>query len=164
MVAPCNGDDTKGKIKPAKPHWENQMEPAAIFIVLIPLAIIVAIVIRFAAGGLDHDRVRQYVEERGGKLLTAEWAPFGPGWFGEKSDRIYEVRYFDVDGNEHQAYAKTSMWTGVYLTEDRIVKYGKSPVDPEDVESLEEENRRLRMELARLKKNEKDKDSDAIQE
>src|SRR5436190_22999154 len=101
------------------------MEPAAIFVVLIPLAIIVAIVIRFAAGGLDQDRVRQYVEERGGKLITAEWAPFGPGWFGEKSDRIYEVRYLDVDRNEHLAYAKTSMWTGVYLTEDRIVKYGK---------------------------------------
>jgi hypothetical protein len=138
------------------------MEPAVIFVVLIPLAILVAIFIRFAAGGLDHDRVRQYVEERGGKLISADWAPFGPGWFGEKSDRIYQVHYVDVDGNKHEAYAKTSMWTGVYLTEDRIVEYAKAPVDPEDVESLEEENRRLREELARLKR--KENDSDAIRE
>jgi hypothetical protein len=138
------------------------MEPAAFFVVLIPIGIIVAIVIRFAAGGLDQDRVRQYVEQRGGKLLTAEWSPFGPGWFGEKSDRIYQVRYLDVDGNEHEAYAKTSMWTGVYLTEDRIVKYGKAPADHEEVESLAEENRRLREELARLRR--KERDSDKIQE
>jgi hypothetical protein len=132
--------------------------------VLIPLAIIVALVIRFAAGGLDHDRVKQYVEERGGKLISADWAPFGPGWFGEKSDRIYQVRYRDVDGNEHEAYAKTSMWTGVYLTEDRIVAYASPPVDTQDVESLEEENRRLREELARLKEKERNRGSDAIRE
>jgi hypothetical protein len=109
------------------------MEPAAFFVVLIPIGIIVAIVIRFAAGGLDQDRVKQYVEQRGGKLLTAEWSPFGPGWFGEKSDRIYQVRYLDVDGTDH-----------------------------EEVESLEEENRRLREELARLRR--KEQDSDKIQE
>ena len=140
------------------------MESAAIFVVLIPLAIIVAIVIRFAAGNLDQDRVRQYVEERGGKLISADWAPFGPGWFGEKNDRIYQVRYLDHDGNEHEAYAKTSMWTGVYLTEDRIVRYAKTPVDQEDVESLEEENRRLRAELERLKRQQNSGNSDAIKE
>ena len=32
------------------------------FFLLIPLFILIAIAIRFAAGGLDHDRVRQYVE------------------------------------------------------------------------------------------------------
>lgn len=140
------------------------MELFAIFFVLIPLAIVVAITIRFAAGGLDHGRVRQYVEERGGKFISAAWAPFGPGWFGEKSDRIYQVRYFDHAGNEHEAYAKTSMWTGVYLTEDRIVEYAKPPLGVEDEESLEEENRRLRAELERLKRQDRDKNSDAIRE
>ncbi len=131
---------------------------------LIPLAIIVAILFRFAAGGMDNDRVRQYVEQRGGKLISAEWAPFGPGWFGEKNDRIYQVRYTDMDGNEHEAFAKTSMWTGVYLTEDRIVRYGKPRVEVEDVESLEDENRRLRAELDRLKRKQRGEDSDAIRE
>ena len=138
--------------------------PGFIFFLLIPFAIFVAIAIRFAAGGLDHDRVRKYVEQRGGKLIPAAWSPFGPGWFGEKNDRIYQVRYLDHDGNEHEAYAKTSMWTGVYLTEDRILRYGSTPVEPEQIESLEEENRRLRAELDRMKRKEQNRGSDAFQE
>jgi hypothetical protein len=118
---------------------------------LIPIAIVVlALLIRLAAGGLDHDRVREYVESRGGKIIESNWSPFGPGWFGEKSDRIYAVRYLDKDGNEHQAHCKTSMWTGVYFTQDQIVKYAERPSDKQ--ESLEEENRRLRDELERLKR------------
>jgi hypothetical protein len=120
------------------------------FLLLIALFIIIAIGIRLAAGGLDHDRVSQYVESRGGKVIEANWEPFGPGWFGEKSDRIYAVRYLDQEGNEHQAHCKTSLWTGVYFTEDRIVKYADR-ADPQQP-SLEEENRRLREELERLRR------------
>jgi hypothetical protein len=120
------------------------------FLLLIPLFILIAILIRLAAGGLDHDRVRQYVESRGGTVIEANWSPFGPGWFGEKSDRIYAVRYLDGDGNEHQAYCKTSMWTGVYFTEDQIIKYADRPADEKS--TLEEENRRLREELDRLRR------------
>ena len=132
--------------------------------ILVPIAVIVAVVIRLAAGGLDQDRVSTYIEAQGGEMIDANWAPFGPGWFGEKNDRIYQVRYLDHDGNEHEAFAKTSMWTGVYLTEDRIVRYAKAPVDQEDVESLEEENRRLRAELERLKRQQDSGNSDAIKE
>ena len=114
------------------------------------LVIVAAIVIRLLAGGLDHDRVEQYIELRGGRVVDARWAPFGPGWFGEKSDRIYEVRYLDRDGNEHEAHCKTSLWTGVYFTEDRIVR-SETPLAEATTASLEEENRRLREELKRLK-------------
>jgi hypothetical protein len=120
------------------------------FFLLIPLFIIIAIVVRLAAGGLDQDRVRQYVESRGGKLIEASWEPFGPGWFGEKSDRIYAVRYLDGAGHEHQAHCKTSLWTGVYFTEDRIVKHADRADRQQP--SLEEENRRLREELDRLRR------------
>ena len=130
--------------------------------------IAVAILFRVAAGSIDHQRVREYVEGRGGKLLSCEWAPFGRGWFGEKSDRIYEVRYRDRDGNLHWATCKTSMWTGVYWTEDNISQYAErnaGPAAPEDdrqyvasledenrrLMALEEENRRLREEVERLK-------------
>jgi hypothetical protein len=117
--------------------------------VIIPLFIILAIVIWLVARGMDTDRVKRYIESRGGKLLEKHWAPFGKGWFGEKSDRIYEVRYLDKHGNEHQATCKTSMWTGVYWTEDTIVKYAEHP---DALASLEEENRRLRKELAKRRK------------
>jgi hypothetical protein len=115
------------------------------------LFVIVAIVIRLAAGGLDHQRVRKYVESRGGKVIKADWAPFGPGWFGEKGDRIYAVRYLDRDRNVHQAHCKTSVWSGVYFTDDSIVRYADR--NDHHQTSLEDENRRLREELERLKRN-----------
>lgn len=117
--------------------------------------IALAIVIRLLAGGMDGDRVRAYIEQRGGRLLSSGWAPFGKGWFGEKSDRIYEVRYLDGDGNEHEATCKTSLFTGVYFTEDRIVSYGETPGretrDDSRLTQLEQENRRLREELNRTR-------------
>ena len=124
------------------------------FLLLIPVVIVIAVVIRLAAGGLDHDRIKRYVEGRGGEFLDAQWAPFGPGWFGEKSDRIYGVRYLDRDGNEHQAHCKTSLWTGVYFTEDRIVKYADRSARPAagSEGDLAAENRRLREELERLRR------------
>jgi hypothetical protein len=117
--------------------------------------IALAIVIRLLAGGMDGERVRAYIEQRGGRLLSSGWAPFGKGWFGEKSDRIYEVRYLDGDGNEHEATCKTSLFTGVYFTEDRIVSYGETPRretrNDSRLSALEQENRRLREELNRTK-------------
>ena len=124
------------------------MEVGFIFLIVIG----VAIALRLVAGGMDYGRIRQYVESRGGEVLATRWSPFGPGWFGEKSDRIYSVRYLDQDGNEHRAHCKTSMLTGVYFTEDRIVRYAEQPDEAEvDVAALMEENRRLREELRRLK-------------
>jgi hypothetical protein len=114
------------------------------------LAIIAIVVLfRLFAGSMDGDRVGSYIAERGGRLLESNWAPFGKGWFGEKSDRIYEVKYIDRDGNLHEASCKTSMWTGVYFTEDRIVRYAeRSPHEPV-TEGLLAENERLRAEIER---------------
>src|SRR5205085_9430864 len=97
---------------------------------------------RVIAGGMDRDRVGDYIRARGGQLVSAEWEPFGPGWFGDKSDRIYEVRYVDRQNDLHVAHCKTSLFSGVYLTEDRIVSQQAASRD-----SLEEENRRLREEV-----------------
>ncbi len=122
---------------------------------IILVFIVLAVAIRLLAGGMDGERVREYIEQRGGRLLSSGWAPFGKGWFGEKSDRIYEVRYLDGDGNEHEASCKTSMFTGVYFTEDRIVRYAATPRQEPQADSrlalLEQENRRLRDELNRSK-------------
>lgn len=131
--------------------------------VLIPLVLLVIVGIRLAAGGLDRTRVKEYVESRGGQVIETTWEPFGPGWFGEKSDRIYSVHYRDRDGNEHRAHCKTSMWTGVYFTQDSVVKRaaGDEAQARRSVtrESLEEENRRLRAELEELKRQRSDSGS-----
>lgn len=120
-------------------------------VVLIPIAVILVIAIRLAAGGMDRSRIERYVEERGGKVLDAAWRPFGPGWFGEKSDRIYEVRFRDKDGNEHAANCKTSLWTGVYFTHDEIVKHVAQPEATGSASALEAENQRLREQIERMK-------------
>jgi len=109
-------------------------------------------VFRLAVGREDQDRIWQYIEQRGGNVLDSKWSPFGPGWFGEGSNRIYKVRYLDRDGNEHESHCKT-MKAAVYFTEDRIVKFAQRMIPPavDSENTLEAENRRLRMELERLR-------------
>jgi hypothetical protein len=111
---------------------------------------LVLLFIRFIAGAWDEDRIRAYILQRGGRLVRSEWAPLGKGWFGEKNDRIYELEFWDRDGNLHHASCKTSMWSGVYFTEDRIVKYAPRQ-EPTSRDSLIAENERLRAEVERLR-------------
>jgi len=117
---------------------------------------------------LDKGRITEYIEQRGGRIVSISWAPFGKGWFGEKEERIYEVVYYDQAGSQHFATCKTSLWTGVYWTEDRVT-HGKSnwydalspknepgkpligQIPKEAGEDPAEELRRLREENARLR-------------
>ena len=117
---------------------------------LIIGVIIVTLIFRLMAGSLDSDRVEQYIRNMGGELLDKSWAPFGPGWWGEKDSRIYRIVYRDPEGRVHEAHVKTSMWSGVYLTNDRIVEDSTRT-------SLEDENERLRQRVAEL---ERDRDTD----
>jgi hypothetical protein len=132
------------------------MDPSAIFII----AIIAVIVIRLIAGGIDTDRVKEYIENNGGTLISKTWEPFGKGWFGEKNDRIYKVIYLDKDKNRHEAYVKTSSFSGVYFTEDIITEYGNmnarnaedNEADTAGMEDLKAENDRLKKEIEALKR------------
>jgi hypothetical protein len=133
--------------------------------------IVMGIAFWLFARSLDKDRITSYVHERGGRIVSISWAPFGKGWFGEKEERIYEVVYYDKAGNQHFATCKTSMWTGVYWTEDRITHQksqwydtlapsnepgkpliGQIPKEPgddaEELRRLREENARLRAQLS----------------
>jgi hypothetical protein len=118
----------------------------------IPLAIlgviVLGIIIRVIAGSFDNSRVERYIQSIGGELLDCSWAPFGPGWFGEKDSRIYAIVYRDSAGAVHRAHVKTSVFSGVYLTNDEIIE------DPRPAfhanESVEEEKARLRRRLAEL--------------
>ena len=115
--------------------------------------VMIALFVRLAAGSMDGDRVKSYIEQQGGILLESHWSPFGKGWYGEKDSRIYEVRYRDREGNIHSATIKTSMFSGVYFTDDEIVSRAnvKMPVDVQlDPSLLEDENQRLRERIAEL--------------
>ena len=107
--------------------------------IFIFMGLMLALVVRLVAGSLDAERVERYIQQRGWTLLGKSWDPFGPGWFGEKSDRIYKVVYRDQHGHTHRAHVKTSLFTGVYLTNDVILE---ETMEPTDVEA----------EIARLRK------------
>ena len=116
-----------------------QMDPSF----LIIFVICVAVVIRLLAGSFDGERVEQYIRAMGGELVDRSWDPFGPGWFGEKDSRIYQIVYRDRDGLLHRAHVKTSLMTGVYLTNDQLI-------DDAEPEPIEAEKERLRRRLAEL--------------
>lgn len=126
------------------------------FLPIAAVVIILAIAIRLAAGMFDRSRIAGYIQSRGGKLVACHWWPFGPGWFGEKRDRIYEVIYLDSDGMQHRAACKTSLMSGVYFTQDEVSGPSARRIDPPQVDrtimDLAEENRQLRAELERLKR------------
>jgi hypothetical protein len=124
------------------------MEVLGIFIVFI----FIAIMIRLVAGSFDGERVETYIQERGWELVDKSWDPFGPGWFGEKDSRIYQIVYRDQDGNVHQAHVKTSMFSGVYLTNDRIVERAASAASAQEQanSALQDEVQRLRQRVAQL--------------
>lgn len=129
------------------------------YLFLILLAVLIA---RLMAGSMDKGRVHEYVASRGGRLLDQRWTPFGSGWFGEKNARIYQVVYEDTEGNRHRATVKTSMLSGVYLTNDEIIQNraarasldaqpsGQASAEPHD--DLAAENARLRARIAELER------------
>jgi hypothetical protein len=124
------------------------MEVLLVFIGMIFLIVI----IRLIAGSVDHERIDEYISERGGKVIERQWNPFGKGWFGTQNSRLYELKYVDKDGNIHQATCKTSALAGVYFTEDEIVgPVRKIKYSGRETE-LEEENRRLKRQIEELKR------------
>ena len=80
------------------------------------LAIALAIALRLAVDRLDRNRIRADVERTGGQVLDISWNPFGPGWFGSR-ERIYDVSYRTLQGATVNATCKTSMFSGVYWTQ-----------------------------------------------
>ena len=133
--------------------------PAFGFIALVISFAVIGLLIRLAAGSADHDRIRSHLRQRGWEPLDVSWEPFGRGWWGEKNDRIYSVRYRDQNGAEHRAWCKTSLWGGVYLSEDATVSTPRGSTSKpffigqtDPVEELRKENEKLRQELERLKR------------
>jgi len=135
------------------------MNGAEGFFIFIGLAIAASIGFRLLAGSMDGGRVRDYIRSIGGELLHSQWEPFGPGWFGEKTDRIYRVRYRDRNDCIHEAHVKTAMMSGVYITNDRIISCPDPKQEPprpkhldssDPQETVEEEKARLRRRLAEL--------------
>ena len=129
------------------------------FFGIIIIFAVIAVVIRLIAGSIDSDRVESYIRQKGWELVDKSWDPFGPGWFGEKDSRIYQIVYRDNHGNLHKAHVKTSMFSGVYLTNDHVIEQAET-LEPENHESLEMENQRLRNRIRELEQQSNQPDED----
>jgi hypothetical protein len=121
------------------------MSPAAL---IVPLVLVAIVAIRFLADRADRTRIRADVEGRGGEVIDITWKPFGRGWFGEKSDRVYLVEWLDDVRRTHTSWCKTSAFSGVYWTEEGAPSGGPA----RELDALRDENRRLRAELERLRR------------
>lgn len=122
---------------------------------IFPIVLFLGLAVRLIAGALDGDRIDDYARDRGWDVRRKSWRPFGPGWFGEKNARIYEIEYIDREGHRRLAHVKTSMFSGVYITDDRITEHAEHAPDSEPGETasaaaLEAENAALRQRLAEL--------------
>lgn len=123
-----------------------------IFALFIPLIIPLIVCAWMLIIVLDKARVRKYLQNNGHTTVAVRWRLFGHGWLSEASkegggNRIYEVEYFDVYGNTHQAWVKTAMLSGVFLSKDRITVHATvdRPMTAEEkIAVLEEELREMR--------------------
>lgn len=71
----------------------------------------------------NHNNVKKYIESKGGELISQEYAPYGKGWFGEGKDAIFKISYRDKEGNLHESWAKTGVFSSVYLSDDTIIQF-----------------------------------------
>lgn len=87
---------------------------------LAGMALIAWAGVRLGAMSQDEERIAAWISSRGGRVLAISWAPFAPGWFAQGYNRTYAVNYIDREENERWAICSTSLFGGVYWTEDRI--------------------------------------------
>jgi hypothetical protein len=143
-------------------HVSHEQMALAAFIIgiafLFVLGGIIYVVSHRIAARMDYDRRHRHIAAQRGRVRSCRRAFFGKGWLGS-NERIYEIRYVDAQGNQRDVTCKTSLLSGVYVTEDHPVRAGVIPSSPPPpsppgesrLQFLEEENRRLREALARLK-------------
>jgi len=90
--------------------------------VIAGVSLVLIVLIRWLAGGLDESRIRSYLKDRGGEVLAIRSVPTRPGAVVEGSGRAFLVRHRDKDGQVHEGRFRTSLWEGVHITEDRVVE------------------------------------------
>jgi len=67
--------------------------------------------------------VKRFINNQGWVLLESHWIGIQPSrGFLSKGDLSYQVRYLDRSGSGHNAYLRMSLFYGIEIEEDRIIK------------------------------------------
>ena len=88
------------------------------FIGFFFLLMLFALGLLLLSHNMNRQRIKKYIESKGGKIISISWAPFGKGWVGDESNMIYRVEYRDKKGEIKKHFAKTGFFSGVYFAED----------------------------------------------
>ena len=62
----------------------------------------------------DRYRIKDEIENKGGKIIKIKWKLFGPDGDWDTNNRFYSVNYIDAEGNTVERYCKTSYKGGTY--------------------------------------------------
>lgn len=122
---------------------------------LIPLVLLIMLpALFFIRMSLDKSRIKNHLSKRGDVAVDITWKIFGKGWFAEAGkdgwgNRIYRIDYEDVYGNIKQAWCKTAMFSGVYISDENIIRTaeidGREMTDAEKIALLEDELKKLKL-------------------
>lgn len=98
-----------------------------------PLWITLSITLVVVAGWhLTHRlvaaRIRTYITERGGTVVSCAWHARSRSEQSSPSGAHYCVRYLDAGGRLHEAACNTHLFSAVYFTHDEIVGTHGIPV------------------------------------
>ena len=131
------------------------------FFLLLAFGVLFVVGTWFLHRANDEERIRRFIRSHGGRVISIQAVERISGLVSMQDSRVYAVRYLDRQDVMHDARCNTSGWLGVFVADDRTPPTTSRPIT---LESLQEENRRLREENETLKRRLCEKDSTAIRE
>lgn len=78
----------------------------------------------------NYFRINDTVAKLGGRVKKIRFTPFGEGWYGHPHALIYQVDYYDSEGNLHSAVCHTKFFHTAYFFTDKIVAPNVNPQPP----------------------------------
>ena len=87
------------------------------FAIIALILVVGGVISRIVADGWDRQRITEYLQRQGNTVQTITWQPFAQWWI-KGSDRTYLVEYLTPDGQLKHISCRTSLFGGVYTSED----------------------------------------------